>query len=193
MGLLANYGFELDADNDTMPDSWTLNPHFTRSNVVPAHSGSFAGRHSATDGSSYTVSQTVLSLAAGKKYSFSGWVNIPSIGGSFKLELKVVWRNSVQNKNLNTTSIKSYTGATNGWVEATANLTAPNGTDSAQVQMVLTGLKRTLYVDQWLELSSGTPNPDFLKPASNVYSNPFQTPRYARVAVEMANLLDELS
>jgi len=77
-------------------------------------------------------------------------VNIPSIGGSFKLELKVVWRNSVQNKNLNTQTIKSYTGSTSGWVEATANLTAPNGTDSAQVQMVLTGLKRTLYVDDFV-------------------------------------------
>jgi hypothetical protein len=45
--------------------------------------------------------------------------------------------------------------------------------------------RRTLYVDQWLELSSGTNNPDFLKPAANIYSNPYQTPRYTRVAVRL--------
>ncbi len=45
--------------------------------------------------------------------------------------------------------------------------------------------KRPLYVDQWLELSGGVANPDFLKPAANIYSNPWETPRYTRVAVRL--------
>jgi len=45
--------------------------------------------------------------------------------------------------------------------------------------------RKPLYVDQFLELDPGTTNPDFLKPAANVFSNPYQTPRYARVAVRL--------
>jgi hypothetical protein len=45
--------------------------------------------------------------------------------------------------------------------------------------------RRALYVDQWLELSTGVTNPDFLKPAANVYANPYETPRYTRVAVRL--------
>jgi hypothetical protein len=45
--------------------------------------------------------------------------------------------------------------------------------------------KKALYVDQWLELSGGVPNPDFLLPAANIYSNPWQTPRYTRIAARL--------
>ena len=45
--------------------------------------------------------------------------------------------------------------------------------------------KHVIYVDQWSQLDGGTPNPDFLQPGANLFANPFQIPRYTRVAVRL--------
>ena len=60
---LLNPGFELDANNDTRPDSWTSNADFTRSNAL-ARSGSYSGRHLATNNAGYTITQGVSGLTA---------------------------------------------------------------------------------------------------------------------------------
>lgn len=45
--------------------------------------------------------------------------------------------------------------------------------------------KTLLYINQWSQLSGGTPNPDFLQPGTNLFINPYQLPRYTRVAARL--------
>ncbi len=144
---LANPGFELDANSDTRPDSWTTNTRVTRSNAV-VRSGSFAMRHFATNNAGYTISQTVTGLAAATTYTFGGWVNIPATGDAFTFTLRMRWRNAA-NTVLRTDSIKVYNAATGGWNKATASLVSPTGTTNALVDMVVSSLNAVIYVDDF--------------------------------------------
>src|SRR5439155_23592977 len=87
--LLLNPGFELAANN-VNPDSWTLSSaRFLRSNEV-VHGGSFAGKHIEA-GAGRTIAQTIPNLTAGRTYSVSSWVNIPSATTIYKYKLRVTW------------------------------------------------------------------------------------------------------
>ena len=143
--LVVNGGFELDANGDHGPDSWTSDSRATRSSTS-VHSGSYAMRHYATDNSSYTIRQNVPNLVAGATYNFGGWVNIPSTSDSFAFKLQVRWRNA-SNSVIRTDTIKAYSASTGGWKQATASLVAPAGTTNAQVSMVVSSLNAKIYVD----------------------------------------------
>jgi thermitase len=145
--LLKNASFELDANADTRPDDWTSNSKFTRNNTV-TYSGSYVGRHRATDNGNYIIGQSVT-VAAGSAYQFAGWVNIPSTSDAFKFKLEVRWKNS-SGSTISTTTIKSYTAATSGWNLATGSLTAPTGATSATIRMNVSSLNATIYVDDFL-------------------------------------------
>jgi hypothetical protein len=142
-----NPGFELDANNDTRPDSWTNSSKFTRSSTK-VFRGSYAGKLAATDNSGVTIRQTVRNLTAGARYTFSGQVNIPTSSDTFTLKLQVVWRTG--DTVLGTSTIKTYTASTSGWNLATASFNAPTGTTNAQVQIVASSLNRTIYLDEFL-------------------------------------------
>jgi hypothetical protein len=143
--LLSNGGFELDADGDTRPDAWSSDSRFTRSNSN-VRSGSFAGRHYATNNSGYTIFQRVP-VTPGKAYAFTGWVNILPTTDSFTFRLQVRWLNAT-NAAISTTTVRSFTAATNAW-EAASNqrLIAPAGAVNAEVRMVVSSLNATVYVD----------------------------------------------
>jgi PKD repeat protein len=158
--LLANPGFELDANNDGRPDVWSSNSRATRSAAV-VRSGAFAMRHYATDNSGYTISQMVNNLSAGT-YNFSGYVNIPATSDAFTFRFEIQWRNS-SGSTIRTDAIKSYTKATSGWDLAAASLSAPAGTTRAQVRMKVSSLKATIYVDD-LALQAGAPPADTTPP-----------------------------
>lgn len=145
--LMANPAFELDADNNGKPDGWTSNSSFTRSNAV-VHSGSFAGQHAATGDVTYNTSQTVSGVTAGTTYQFSGWVNVPATTDTFTFTLDVRWQDAA-GTNLATNVIKTYTGATGGWNQATASLVAPANAASARVRMSVSSLNATIYVDDF--------------------------------------------
>jgi Carbohydrate binding domain len=147
--LLANPGFESDPDNDGKPNKWVpYDSSFTRRNSV-VHGGSYAGRQFATSNSDYNISQIVNYLTAGTTYNFSGWVNIPATSDSFTFKLQVRWRD-VNNNNIRTDTVKTYTGPTSGWNLATASLVAPAGATNARVQMAATSLNATIYVDDFV-------------------------------------------
>ena len=130
-----------------MPDNWTANSFFTRSNEL-VHSGSFAGKFASTSGSSINILQTVNNLTAGTPYTLSGWTNIPqSAGSSFNYQLKIEWRNG--STLIYRDTVKKYTGVTSGWDQATANLVAPAGTTNARILLAVTGLNGTFYVDDF--------------------------------------------
>ncbi len=148
VNLLANPGFELDTNNDTRPDSWTTNSAFTRSNAV-VRSGSFAGRHvGSTQGRSYTLVQTVTGIVAGRSYNVDGWVNIPATNTTFTFQIQVRWMNSA-GSTLRTDLVRSYTTSTTGWSAASQILAAPTGATRAELRMVVSSLKSTIYVDDF--------------------------------------------
>jgi len=43
---------------------------------------------------------------------------------------------------------------------------------------------RLLFINTWTQLNGGTTNPDYLKPGTNVFAYPYQTPFNARLAVK---------
>jgi hypothetical protein len=148
VNLLQNPGFELDANADNRPDNWTSNAKFTRS-ATSIYTGSYAGRHRATDNLGHTVSQTVVSLSAGTGYRFAGRVNIPATSDAFTFQIRVRWINSA-GALIRTDVIRRYTVSTGGWTEATGTMVSPTGTVKAQVQMVSTNLNATIYVDDFI-------------------------------------------
>ncbi len=81
-------------------------------------------RHTTTANAIYTVSQTVPNLQAGSTYNVGGWVNIPATTGAFTFTLQVQWRDAAHNV-LGKDTVRSYSGTTNGWERAAANLVAP--------------------------------------------------------------------
>lgn len=155
--LLGNASFEIDANNDTRPDVWTTSSKFTRSNAIAAMDGSDVGRFYVTDNTSPTIQQVVQNISAGGNYDFSGWVNIPATSDAFTFKLQVRWRNA-SNGVISTSVVKTYTASTGGWNEAAASLTAPAGTTNAVVQMAVSNLNATIYVDKFLFKSSSGPS-----------------------------------
>ena len=151
--LLKNPGFERDSNGDGRPNSWASSARFTRSAAV-VHSGRHSGRHRATKNSDYIVTQVAKSLSPQTSYGFSGWVNIPATADSFTFTIRVRWRNH-NNKLLRTDVVSTDSVATAGWNQVLRTMTSPAKTKNAQVQMVATDLKATVYVDDF-ELSRVT-------------------------------------
>jgi len=145
--LLLNPDFELDADNNSRPDSWSSNSNFTRSSEA-VFAGSFAGKHLSISNAGYSISQTVSNLSPGTTCNFSGWVNIPPTSDSFTLDLQVRWR-TASDSSIKTHTVKRYSGPTVGWENATATVVAPVGTAKALVRMNLSSLSATIYVDDF--------------------------------------------
>ena len=146
--LLANTGFESDANGDGRPDSWTSQSRFTRSSALKL-AGSYSGRHFATDNVSYTVEQIVDGISAGKSYRYAGNVNIPATGDTFTLNLQMRWLDSSGTMIGTTKTIKSYTAGTGGWTLAEGSLVAPSGATAASIRMSITSLNATIYADEW--------------------------------------------
>ncbi len=144
---IANPGFEIDANNDLAPDSWSTNSAFRRTNAA-ARSDSFSGRHSSTTNAGYTITGLVTGLAAGSTYDVAGWVYVPPTTDNFTFRVQVRWRRST-NQNISTTTIATISAPTGGWTKVSAQLVAPSGTTNAQVLMVLTSLRATVYVDDF--------------------------------------------
>jgi hypothetical protein len=144
---MQNPGFELDANNDGRPDSWTSSPRFTRSNTV-ARSGTFSGRNTASNNASYTLSQSITGLTAGTTYTFTGWTNIPSTSDTFTFSLQVRWRNA-SNGIIRTDTVASFNAQTSGWTKTSASLNAPAGTTNAQALIVVSSLNATIYSDDF--------------------------------------------
>ncbi len=145
--LLANPGFELDANSDGRPDNWTSQSRFTRSNATVL-SGSFAGQHFSLNEANYTIAQTVNDIVAGRSYAFRGWVNIPATSDTFTFRLQVRWRD-ISSSIIGTNTFATYSAATSGWSEASGRLNAPAGATSADILMVASSLRATIYVDDF--------------------------------------------
>jgi uncharacterized repeat protein (TIGR01451 family) len=154
--LLKNGSFEKDANGNKRPDKWTSDGEFTRRSAV-VFAGHFAGRHFDNGNESYAIKQTVQKLEGGATYDFSGMVNIPPTNDKFAFKIDVVWQNAA-GVILGRSTAKTYTGPTGGWIAFSKSLVAPDGTAKAQVRMVVSSLKGTIYVDDFVfkAVSGGT-------------------------------------
>ncbi|MGH2395140.1 MAG: hypothetical protein ACRDGH_16890, partial [Candidatus Limnocylindria bacterium] len=155
VNLLANPGFELDADADGRPDAWSTGNLLTRSSTS-THGGAFAGRFQSTANKGQTSYQQV-GVVAGAAYDVAGWVSIPTTSDAFTFQLKVQWRSG--SGQLGSVVLRKYTDDTAGaWQEVTASLTAPSGATGARVQLIAAKLNATIYVDDlFFGASGGTP------------------------------------
>jgi hypothetical protein len=142
---IVNPGFEVDANADGRPDSWTSSARFTRT-TGSARSETYGGRHNGNNNNNYTVGQTRTGLTAGTAYDFAGWVNVPATTDAFTFRFDIVWRNS-SNTVLSTQTVQTFSAATNGWVKASGTYAAPAGTTNAVINMVASSLKTTVNVD----------------------------------------------
>jgi hypothetical protein len=151
--VLLNTSFESDVNGDTRPDSWSANKNVTRSTAA-VHTGSYAMRHRASNNASYTVAQTTSNIRSGMAYTFLGYVNIPSTSDAFTFRIDIQWLDA-KNRGLSTTTVSSYTGATQGWTQAQATLLAPANATKADVRMVVNSLSATVDVDDFILAPAG--------------------------------------
>jgi hypothetical protein len=143
--LLKNPGFELDANAVGKPDGWTPHASVVRSSAA-RYSGAYSMRHQAADGS-YTVSQVVPNLVAGRRYTLSSWTLIPAGTTLSSFKVEIAWRNAAGGT-LRADAVKRYTADTaGGWRWAGATFTAPAGATNAAVRMYAGGLNGTVYAD----------------------------------------------
>jgi hypothetical protein len=145
--LLANPGFEEDANGDSRPDSWSTNQRFTRSSEVVS-AGSYAGKHAATDNGSYNIGQRVT-VTPKNRYTVLGQVNIPATTDSFSFQVRIIWRDANGNILKNQT-LRTYTTATNGWDQVSVSQRlVPTGAVTAEIRLVASSLNATIYVDDF--------------------------------------------
>ena len=145
--LLLNPGFEIDNNKDGRPDNWTTNKNFTRS-VGRIHSGSFAGRHFATNNAGYNISQTVKYIAGNTNYSFSGWTNIPDTSDSFTYKIQLVWKND-GGSTLRIDTLNTYNSNTGGWKQTLATVVSPAKAASVMVRMTVASLNAYIFADDF--------------------------------------------
>lgn len=145
---IANPGFELDANADGRPDSWTSSARFTAVKTQ-LRSGVTAGQHDSTSNQNFTISSAVMTgLTAGTTYRFGGWVNIPTTTDAFTFVVRIAWRNS-SNAAISSTTVATYSTGTAGWTKLAGNYPAPTGATRAVISMVNTSLKNSIYVDDF--------------------------------------------
>jgi PKD repeat protein len=144
--LLLNPGFEIDANSNARPDSWSSNQYFSRSSGTVA-AGTYAGRWQSTANNGPASYQDV-SVSAGARYTFMGLVNAPVTGDSFTFEIKILWRNA--SGAVSGSVVRKLVDDTNGaWQQVSGTVTAPMGATIARVQMKAGSLNGTIYVDEF--------------------------------------------
>ncbi|MDP8956431.1 MAG: DUF11 domain-containing protein [Actinomycetota bacterium] len=147
VNVIRNSGFELDANGNGRPDRWTNDSRFTRQKSA-AFSGTFGGRHQASDDSTYTVHQTVPVIPL-MTYDFAGWVNIPDTTDDFEFSIQIEWRNRA-NRLIRLEDAEFYAGPTSGWERVSLEeLDTPRGAVKARIRMVVESLNGTIEVDNF--------------------------------------------
>jgi hypothetical protein len=146
--LLANPGFELDANADNRPDSWTSSARFLRSSTL--RSGAAAGNLTATTNPSFTInSSTISGLYAGASHRVSGWVNIPARADDFSLSVQLQWRDSSNVAVGANVPLATHAAVTPGWAGFDQELLVPAGATRAIILLSTTSLNGNIYVDDF--------------------------------------------
>jgi hypothetical protein len=145
--LLANPGFELDANADNRPDSWTSSARFLRSATV-VRNGVAAGNLTATTNPTFTInSSTISGLYAGASHRVSGWVNIPARDDDFSLSVQLQWRTSTNSPVGANVVLATHAAATEAWAGFDQSVVVPDGATRAVIMLRVTSLNGNIYVD----------------------------------------------
>ena len=152
--LLINSDFEQDDNGDRRPDGWSVNKIFTRSSEQ-IYSGGFSGKLALNSSTRTSVWQWMPQVAAGSAYTFSGYVNIPSASSTIDFQLELSWWSDNGQHLIMTVPIKHYSSSTSGlWQAVRTTASAPPGTQSATVRLVIKSLRGRIYVDRFAFQSS---------------------------------------
>lgn len=143
--LLSQGGLDNDSDGDGRPDGWWSLSRFT-STTESVFSGARAGR-AESDGTSFAPGQTVGRVSAGATYHVSGWASVP-LTSDVTIRMSVRWRRS-DGTSIASDEFAVRSGATPGWIQFGASLTAPSGATQANLEIRLVGLRGVMYLDQF--------------------------------------------
>lgn len=149
--VIENPSFEFDVDGNKLPDSWTI-PSWAASDVSRSNGSAHDGNHSmliqSATGPTYILHQDAP-VQGGATYNYSGWVFIPYSSGSFSLSLHLVAYNA-NNGTLSTTNLgQPFTSTTGGWTQVSGKVTMPSTTVKARLQLKVSTLRATIYVDDF--------------------------------------------
>lgn len=145
---LKNPSFETDANNDGKPENWTQDSRAIRSSQYK-HQGKYALKLSAKNNASFSIGQTVQNITSSQKYTVSGWLRIPPTNDSLTVTLLVRWRDKNFNV-LRTDTITRESKPTSDWVGGSLSPSfLPAGTTNARVQINVTSLNGTVFVDDF--------------------------------------------
>ena len=156
--LLANGGFEVDSDNNGIPDNWSvaswLASLVSRNGKTP-HEGNYCLQLASNKGENVTVWQDVPA-AGGSTYLLTAWVNVVDASGPVNINLQAVplnvWGGTLPSKNMSPT----ITGTTTNWIQVSGSVTLPKEAAKLRVQLTAVSLKATALIDQ-VSLSPQTP------------------------------------
>jgi Concanavalin A-like lectin/glucanases superfamily len=153
--LLANPGFELDADGNGRPDGWTVGKRVTRSGDV-VRSGQYAARLTPPP-VSFRIGQTVESVSGGTTYRVGAWIRPSGTPASrLRVGIEVRWLDAA-NQTIRTDRVPLAISAGPGWTHVGGDLVAPGTATRADYVIVVHQLHRgtTLYLDD-AEISATT-------------------------------------
>jgi hypothetical protein len=133
--MVANGGFEQDANSDYTPNGWSRNVNALRTTDA-SRSGGYGLRHNTSHNSSYSVEQNVKGIVARQSYTLGAAFNIPQTSDAFMFRFMIRWRNAANRPSV----FRRY-------APLRAAPSEHAGATSANTQMVVDSLNGTVMVD----------------------------------------------
>jgi len=162
VNLLANPSFEVDANQDHLPDEWL--PLRQGGALLARGEGGHWSPHNLhielQEPGAAGVEQSV-GVVAGEVYRFHGWVSLPEVDDQVLAVLLVEAINANQGV-VQSWEVAKFASRTGGWLPVDATLTMPEGTAWMRVRFVATGSRATVLLD---DLVLDGPGQTHLRPA----------------------------
>ncbi|TAK35995.1 MAG: hypothetical protein EPO21_04475 [Chloroflexota bacterium] len=146
--LLSNGGFEQSVNDDGVPDGWRVlaaQPVLVSRSPAQKYEGSFSLLASSRLGQSSIIYQDVPAKP-GERFSFSGWMNVPSSSGWFRASVQLLAMKP-DGRILTTVVARAQSSTTPGWVPVNASAVVPKDATILRVQLRLETLRADVYVD----------------------------------------------
>ena len=148
--ILANGGFEEDADMDGLPDKWNISIPDGEFGIATGIAGNPEGRNVAIFKPSMKTFMVFQDINASPRqnYEFTGFINITNSTGWFRLSVALIPLNE-QGQPLASFELASYTQPTSGWVQLSRKIVTPSYTTKLRVQAKVDVMRATAYLDDF--------------------------------------------
>ncbi|MCX6050646.1 MAG: hypothetical protein NT075_36610 [Chloroflexi bacterium] len=125
--------------------AWKIKTGSPTCTTTAQRSGLSALQLTPNNGKPYQITQDVTTQA-GQAYDFSGWLKILPPTGSFSLQVRLLALSSTSTV-LATWLVGNYSALTNDWERFANAALMPTGTTKLRVEIAVTGLGATVYLD----------------------------------------------